>query len=68
MTAEAAAAVQKIADEAAAIRAAPPKEMFLQALAELPGSMPRTFLLARGDYQEPRQELSAGRAGHPAQR
>jgi hypothetical protein len=54
---EGAAAVGKLADEAARIRAQLPPEGFIQAQAEQPGAPPRTFLLTRGDYLQPKQVL-----------
>lgn len=53
----AAAEVKTIADEAAAMRAMIEKEGFVQGMSETPGNPPPTFLLARGDYQQRKQQL-----------
>jgi hypothetical protein len=54
---KAAAELKKMADEAAALRETKPEEQFVRALTEVPGSMPKTFLFARGDHEQPKQEL-----------
>ena len=54
---KAAAELKKMADEAAALRETKPKEQFVRALTETPGSVPRTFFFARGDHEQPKQEL-----------
>jgi mono/diheme cytochrome c family protein len=51
------AEIEKLTNEAARIRATAPREQFIQAMAEVPGQVPSTFLHFRGDYQQPRQEL-----------
>ena len=53
----AAAEVMKIADEAARIRAGIEKEGFLSAITETDERPPKTFLLGRGDIQQPRGEM-----------
>ena len=54
---KAAAELKKMADEAAALRETKPQEQFVRALTEVPGSVPKTFLFARGDHEQPKQEL-----------
>lgn len=54
---KAAAELKKMADQAAALRATKPKEEFVRALTEVPGSVPKTFLFARGDHDQPKEEL-----------
>ncbi|MBI1314341.1 DUF1549 domain-containing protein [bacterium] len=49
--------LQKMADEAAVLRETKPKEEFVRALTEVPGSVPKTFFFARGDHEQPKQEL-----------
>jgi len=49
--------LKKMADDAAALRATKPKEQFVRALTEVPGSVPKTFLFARGDHEQPKDEL-----------
>jgi hypothetical protein len=49
---------QKLADKAAALRAARPQEGFLQALSEIPGNAPPTFLLGRGDPRQRKQAVT----------
>lgn len=54
---KAADTLKKMADEAAALRAKKPKEEFVRAMTEVPGRIPKTFLFARGDHEQPKQEL-----------
>jgi hypothetical protein len=54
---KAAAELKKMADEAAALRETKPKEQFVRALTEVPGAVPKTFFFARGDHEQPKQEL-----------
>ena len=49
--------LKKMSDEATALRATKPKEQFVRALTEVPGSVPKTFLFARGDHEQPKEEL-----------
>ncbi|MHC4879224.1 MAG: PSD1 and planctomycete cytochrome C domain-containing protein [Planctomycetota bacterium] len=49
--------LKKMSDEATALRATKPKEEFVRALTEVPGSVPKTFLFARGDHEQPKDEL-----------
>jgi mono/diheme cytochrome c family protein len=49
--------LKKMVDEAAKIRATKPVEEFVQALTEVPGKIPDTFLYARGDYEQPKQKV-----------
>ena len=48
------------ADKAKAVRDTKPVEEFVQALTEVPGTIPTTFLFARGDYRQPKQEVAPG--------
>lgn len=57
---EAADDLQAIADEAAALRATKPKEEFVQALTEVPGRVPETFVFHRGDFEQPREPVDPG--------
>lgn len=52
-TKERAPQLATIADRAAALRAKKPKEDFVQALTEVPGTVPETFVFARGDHHNP---------------
>ena len=49
--------LQKLSDEAQAIRDTIPKEHFLRVLNENPGKVPATFVFHRGDHQQPREEV-----------
>lgn len=53
----AAAEVMKVADEATAVRATIEKEGFVAAVTENGPRRPKTFLLYRGDFQQPRKEM-----------
>lgn len=53
----AAAEVMKIADEATAVRASVEKEGFIAAITEMGQRLPKTYLLFRGDFQQPRTEM-----------
>ena len=55
---KAADALQALADKAQAIRATKPTEEFVRALTEVPGQVPVTRLFARGDHEQPQQELA----------
>jgi len=46
-----------IADRAKALRVKKPKENFVQALTEVPGTVPETFVFARGDYHNPTEKV-----------
>ncbi|MCA9067864.1 MAG: DUF1553 domain-containing protein, partial [Planctomycetaceae bacterium] len=50
-------------DEAAAIRAKIPKEDFLRALTETPGTLPETFVFHRGDHEQPKQQVQPAGLG-----
>ena len=54
---KAADVLQKMSDEATALRAKKPKEEFIRATTETPGKVPQTFLFARGDHEQPKQAL-----------
>ena len=49
--------LQKLADEAKAIRAEIPKEHFLRVLWEPGGNVPSTFVFHRGDHQQPKEKV-----------
>jgi mono/diheme cytochrome c family protein len=57
---KAAADLKTYTDRAAAVRATKPKEEFIQALTEVPGQVPVTYLFQRGDYNQPKQALAPG--------
>jgi mono/diheme cytochrome c family protein len=57
---KAAAELQKLADEAGAIRAKKPVEEFVQALTEVPGKVPATHVFGRGDPEQPKQAVAPG--------
>lgn len=57
---QAADELKKLDGEAAAIRARKPVEGFIQALTEVPGKLPATYLFARGDHDQPKQALPPG--------
>ncbi|MCS7470401.1 DUF1549 domain-containing protein [Stieleria sp. ICT_E10.1] len=70
-TKERAPQLAAIADRAKALRATKPKENFVQALTEVPGKVPETFVFARGDYHNPTDKvapaaLSVVAANNPA--
>jgi hypothetical protein len=52
--------VNKLTDQAAAIRARKPKEDFVQALTEIPGRVPVTHVFHRGDFAQPKQAVEPG--------
>jgi hypothetical protein len=54
------AELEKIAEQAKAIRARKPVEGFARALTEVPGNVPATLVFARGDYQQPKQRVEPG--------
>ena len=54
---KAAGVLKKLAAQAAKIRAAKPREVFVRGLTEVPGKIPKTFLFSRGDHEQPKQEL-----------
>ncbi|MDZ4849462.1 MAG: DUF1549 domain-containing protein [Pirellulaceae bacterium] len=56
-TKERAPQLTAIADRAKALRAKKPKENFVQALTEVPGTVPETFVFARGDYHNPTEKV-----------
>lgn len=49
--------LQKLADQAEALRATKPREEFVAALTETPGPISKTFVFIRGDHQQPGQEV-----------
>ena len=51
---------QPIIDAVAAKR--PPRDL-LMCLSEIPGKVPKTFLFARGDFKQPRDEVAPGELG-----
>jgi len=50
---EAADELKKLAEQAATIRASKPPEEFLRCLTEVPGRIPATHVLIRGDHEQP---------------
>jgi hypothetical protein len=52
--------ITKMAADAAAVRAKKPKEDFVHALTETPGSLPKTFVFHRGQFTQPKQEVQPG--------
>ncbi len=52
--------LKKYADQAAALRSTKPVEDFLQALTEIPGQVPTTYLFHRGDHAQPKQAVPPG--------
>lgn len=54
---KAADALKELAKEAADVRATKPKEEFIRALTEVPGKVPQSFLFARGDHEQPTEEV-----------
>ncbi|HSU66770.1 MAG TPA: PSD1 and planctomycete cytochrome C domain-containing protein, partial [Tepidisphaeraceae bacterium] len=57
---KAAADLAKYTTRAAEIRAKKPAEQFVQALTEVPGVVPVTYLFARGDPEQPKQAVTPG--------
>ncbi|MCA9027876.1 MAG: PSD1 domain-containing protein [Planctomycetaceae bacterium] len=49
--------LKALADKAQAIRDTKPEERFVRALTETPGQVPVSHLFARGDHEQPKQEL-----------
>ena len=49
--------LQEYSDKAAEIRKEIPRETFIRALLETPGSQPDTFFFFRGDHDQPKQKL-----------
>ncbi|PHR96486.1 MAG: hypothetical protein COA78_28745 [Blastopirellula sp.] len=49
--------LKMMADQATTVRAKKPKEEFVRAMTEVPGDIPQTFLLHRGDHEQPKQDL-----------
>jgi hypothetical protein len=58
--ANAAAELTKMVKEATALRARKPVEEFVRALTEVPGQVPVTHLLHRGDPDQPKQAVAPG--------
>lgn len=50
----------RFAKRVAKAREKRPAEDYVQALTEVPGQVPKTFLFARGDYQQPREAVEPG--------
>lgn len=50
--------LKEMQKEAAAVRAKKPKQEYVRALTETPGDVPVTRLFYRGDYAQPKQELT----------
>ncbi|MGY8766859.1 MAG: PSD1 and planctomycete cytochrome C domain-containing protein [Pirellulales bacterium] len=50
--------LKTMADQAKKLRSKKPKEEFIRALTEVPGTIPQTFLLHRGDHEQPKQNLN----------
>lgn len=55
---QAADKLKELADRAAEIRSTKPAEEFVHALTEIPGQIPATNRFARGDHQQPKEELA----------
>lgn len=55
---EAAKKLKELADRADEIRATKPPEEFIHALTEVPGQASPTRLFARGDYQQPKDDVA----------
>lgn len=51
--------LQKLSDQAKAIRETIPKEHFLRILSEKPNEVPATFVFHRGDHQQPKEKVEA---------
>ncbi|MGH7140544.1 MAG: DUF1549 and DUF1553 domain-containing protein, partial [Pirellulales bacterium] len=52
--------LKRYSQRAAEIRAKIPAEEFVRALTEVPGQTPPTFVFHRGDFQQPKGEVSPG--------
>ena len=52
--------LKEMAAEAKKVRDGKPVEQFVRALTEPPGSVPVSYLFARGDHEQPKQELEPG--------
>ena len=50
--------LKEMAKKAADIRATKPEEQFIRALTEIPGKAPKSFLFARGDHEQPKEEVA----------
>ncbi len=50
--------LKAMAEQAKKVRDTKPKEEFVRALTEVPGTVPATFLFFRGDHEQPRDELA----------
>ncbi|HEY3789132.1 MAG TPA: DUF1549 domain-containing protein, partial [Urbifossiella sp.] len=57
---KAAAALKKLADGSASLRAKKPTETFVRVLTEVPGKEPPTFLFHRGDPDQPKEKIAPG--------
>ncbi|MHC2066183.1 PSD1 and planctomycete cytochrome C domain-containing protein [Bremerella sp. T1] len=55
---EAADELKKMQKDAADVRAKKPKQEYVRALTEAPGNVPTSRLFYRGDYAQPKQELT----------
>ena len=49
--------LKKMSAEATKVRAKKPKEEYLRVVSETPGKVPQTFLFARGDHEQPKEEV-----------
>jgi mono/diheme cytochrome c family protein len=52
--------LKRYSERAAEIRAKIPPEQFVRALTEVPGPAPATFVFRRGDFRQPKEEVSPG--------
>lgn len=50
--------LKAMGEEVAKVRATKPKQEYVRALTEIPGQIPTTRLFYRGDYAQPKQELT----------
>ncbi len=57
---KAAEELKKFTEQAAEIRAKKPVEDFINALTEVPGRIPPTYLFYRGDQDQPKQQVTPG--------
>ena len=65
-TKERAPQLETISKRAKAIRAKKPKEDFVRAMTEIPGTVPETFFFSRGDHRNPVQTLEPAALTVPA--
>ncbi|HEX7377476.1 MAG TPA: PSD1 and planctomycete cytochrome C domain-containing protein [Pirellulales bacterium] len=55
--------LKRYSNRAAEIRSRIPPEQFVRALTEIPGQASPTFVFARGDFQQPKDQVSPGDLG-----